>query len=1551
MSLRDLLPGSEQLTYAEGVERELLRRRRKGALSGYAALFAAAGQIVFMLAQREDYLANIGTALLALTQLNLRVLLAKPEALGLLAAAVATVTWLLLRRTSFLMRESREPFRYTFWIEPFTEVADELPENVTVVHHDRLKLLHRDLTERLNQRIARRFSLLEPGKLNDEERAQLSSHVRIGGTFALRERPDGELTVHVMPHIGIGAAHTAEVLAEPVNYPLLSEKPGQKEVSISFGADRYNQLVERVYSSVATRIYDQIRSDVRQKIQLFPSGYLRAVAYFHEAQDFERSNTVDAYDHAIALYHEAKRYFETHKLERVTRVLSRTRVLWRIDRRFLHMEARTRIGYARCLIYRRLVSALSGRERNPLFEVQEELRSARDTLVTLFNNTSSSGQWQIRSGPERADTAELRADEATNRYNAFLAALAVPKDTLARRGSARFEATRLALCEAYTVSALAYAQLDAVQWARPLLELAAAVDPANGQDNPLWLLAAAEIEPALDQRKLLLRRATELAPTFEIAHYRHAWTAEMLLRSQNDISKERTQSVVYEYEHVLRVNPGNVGARAAQAYLCWLAGDLTQARKHYEAGLEIKATVSQTFVGDLTYGLARVLAESGDAVDANRSFTLYASALSADPGVGAYSATAGRVAAHTYYDFITPVVVARYRRFRRRVWQAYCSAAARKRTSIPERVAHTLYGYALNDYGNATFGFYWRLGDRQRLRRAVRALERGVDIDAENMVARYNLYNAYDSRSEGDDAERAVARLEEVVAALPTWLAPLTALSQKLVRTARAEVDRLQRELTAEREQADGYANSAELNEAEARRSASRGPVTGGSSSADIAPWRKAELRENTAAQSADEHAPHDAERMKKLRDELLRGLGRSRLSTSVLTRRRSRSDAASETLVIDSTTAAQRARAQEKKHRERIVELEDSLAREQAKLADAVSNARSVIGRNTRLSPLFSTPSDIRGRTNVPELLSDRMLRWERLDDSVVQALRSWAGIAADSGETDALLEAEQLCRQIVSRYYPDDFEAHFILVNTLKRRLQHEQDPAVRSELEEKVEKCRQVIRFAISYWETHDPIHFMGLNWFWHEDYFNEAERLVVLQRAVQERRDDPAYCARVAELWAAPARDLVSRGKYDEAIQQFKRAMALCSEQVRYPLELADAWEVWRGPDRRIEELDVALTALDAAAKRGAKVPAERMRKLRRARAVAQHAGPAVLEREMLTTPIALEVSADLVPIIASDAGSLLEEVTRLVEVMRSEIQQQLGVRVPGVIFRGNSGDLPIGTYIISLFEVPIVMGTVVMGSRLFPGDAGALEGHGIPALAATNPVTGGPGAWVSGEHIATLNSYDLPTWSPVETMMRHLEAVLRVNLAEFVGHQEVTELLQRARIDRQIRDSVELSQLVMVLRSLLCEGASITPLLAITAEFQQLRAQGRSLLEVSEAVRMIPAVRWSLPGNDDRGRFLRLSAQFEAQLQAALHRTGDAVVLAIEPTACQDALTAIREHLSGPDDTTIVVDSPELRPFVRKLIELEWPRTPVLSAAELKPRLRTMAVQEIALEAV
>ena len=44
------------------------------------------------------------------------------------------------------------------------------------------------------------------------------------------------------------------------------------------------------------------------------------MALFNEAKDFERSNTIDAYDYAINLYNESKRYFDLRFNKYITNI-------------------------------------------------------------------------------------------------------------------------------------------------------------------------------------------------------------------------------------------------------------------------------------------------------------------------------------------------------------------------------------------------------------------------------------------------------------------------------------------------------------------------------------------------------------------------------------------------------------------------------------------------------------------------------------------------------------------------------------------------------------------------------------------------------------------------------------------------------------------------------------------------------------------------------------------------------------------------------------------------------------------------------------------------------------------------------------------------------------------------------------------------------------------------------------------------------------------------------------------------------------------------------
>jgi hypothetical protein len=63
MKLSDIIPSDDQLKLIQGVEGELLRRKRTGTISGIVALAVAILQIL-MAAIQKDYLTLVSTDLL-----------------------------------------------------------------------------------------------------------------------------------------------------------------------------------------------------------------------------------------------------------------------------------------------------------------------------------------------------------------------------------------------------------------------------------------------------------------------------------------------------------------------------------------------------------------------------------------------------------------------------------------------------------------------------------------------------------------------------------------------------------------------------------------------------------------------------------------------------------------------------------------------------------------------------------------------------------------------------------------------------------------------------------------------------------------------------------------------------------------------------------------------------------------------------------------------------------------------------------------------------------------------------------------------------------------------------------------------------------------------------------------------------------------------------------------------------------------------------------------------------------------------------------------------
>jgi tetratricopeptide (TPR) repeat protein len=328
---------------------------------------------------------------------------------------------------------------------------------------------------------------------------------------------------------------------------------------------------------------------------------------------------------------------------------------------------------------------------------------------------------------------------------------------------------------------------------------------------------------------------------------------------------------------------------------------------------------------------------------------------------------------------------------------------------------------------------------------------------------------------------------------------------------------------------------------------------------------------------------------------------------------------------------------------------------------------------------------------------------------------------------------------------------------------------------------------------------------------------------------------------------------------------------------------------------------------------------------------------------MVTATAIEIEQKLLPEGPDAEWSLFK--TYLPE-MRARILEEMGVQIPSVRIRGNDTDMPPETYLIMLDEVPLVMGTLHGNMRYCPTAAKTLEATGIPDESlsrAPHPITGEPGCWVSPNHWETVIRNGFELWAdPLIFMVYHLEAIIRQNMADFLGVQEVENLLEIWKEDTEglllsqatLPDQTSRLHFARVLRALVKEKVPITPWKDILET-----VQSRDLKNYEDTLTAVRAIRLRLktllPGNSRTAKRLELPTEVEDKITPWIWHKQGKTFFAIPPSETQELLTEIRELVPpGDKSLALVVHHTELRPFIRKLVELEFPHLMVLSQEEL-----------------
>jgi type III secretion protein V len=302
---------------------------------------------------------------------------------------------------------------------------------------------------------------------------------------------------------------------------------------------------------------------------------------------------------------------------------------------------------------------------------------------------------------------------------------------------------------------------------------------------------------------------------------------------------------------------------------------------------------------------------------------------------------------------------------------------------------------------------------------------------------------------------------------------------------------------------------------------------------------------------------------------------------------------------------------------------------------------------------------------------------------------------------------------------------------------------------------------------------------------------------------------------------------------------------------------------------------------------------------------------------MVVPWSIEVSEDLAALLDDDAterGEPRDGVRSVALGLRDRIFSELGVPLPPPRVRVSAG-LPAKHVVVSLFEVP---------ARVVPipesaGDADAVASVGSAAA-----------------------------------------ELLRTRAADFLGLAEVQRLLDEleqfapATVRNVVPKPVSLTTLVDVLRRLVEERVSIRDLRAILEALATVASTEKDPLNLAELVRaqLRRALTFRLTRGANHLGVVLIDPMIEDSVRRAVTRTPAGAFLTLPPAAARDVVAALRRaagEASQQGGVPVFLTQPDIRRFVRKLVETDLPDATVVSFAELLPEvtLRPLARANLA----
>ncbi|MFH1130991.1 MAG: type III secretion system export apparatus subunit SctV [Pseudomonadota bacterium] len=347
----------------------------------------------------------------------------------------------------------------------------------------------------------------------------------------------------------------------------------------------------------------------------------------------------------------------------------------------------------------------------------------------------------------------------------------------------------------------------------------------------------------------------------------------------------------------------------------------------------------------------------------------------------------------------------------------------------------------------------------------------------------------------------------------------------------------------------------------------------------------------------------------------------------------------------------------------------------------------------------------------------------------------------------------------------------------------------------------------------------------------------------------------------------------------------------------------------------------------------------------------------IEEFAAPSSIALEVSQEL-SVFVDDSQRDGRFIRALIPGLREMLNTELGVVFPGVHVRAGNTALGSDEYQILLGEIPMVGGKIPPQTVIALATSDELQREGVQEMQSVEvPGVVSPAFRVPTAVGPMLLEKGIQVVEPPTELVLHLGQILRAQAFEFMGIQETQQLLDNLEqtypvlVHETVPKIVPIKIVAEVLRRLLEEGISIRNLRDILESLAEWGSTEKDPVILTEHVRV--ALRrymsYRFGGPEATIRAYLLDPMIEETVRDSIRKTSKGSYLAIEPELKGDIVEAVGNQLkTWPSDESlpVIMTNMEIRRYVKRLIEVDFPQLAVLSFNELLPQVTISPVGKI-----